>query len=174
MNQANETLTLSQIAALLETTPQILRQKLSLLPEEIQRWRPASGEWCINEVLGHLIEADRNGFDGRIRTILAEERPHLIAWDIGGVSARRRDCERNGLDLLAELAVMRAQSAQLVAALQPEQLARTGLHPVVGELAVSDLLHEWAYHDYNHVRQILSNVQAFIWPSLKNAQKFSK
>jgi hypothetical protein len=38
---------------------------------------------------------------------------------------------------------------------------------------VADLLQEWVHHDRNHVKQILANVQAFVWPHLGNAQKFS-
>ena len=30
-------------------------------------WRPAPGEWSANECVGHLIEAERRGFAGRIR-----------------------------------------------------------------------------------------------------------
>ena len=33
-------------------------------------WRPEPGEWSANECVGHLIEAERRGFAGRIRTIL--------------------------------------------------------------------------------------------------------
>ncbi len=165
-------LSLPQIAALLQATPQTLRSELTSLPDEIQRWRPAPDEWCINEVLGHLIEADRHGFDGRIRTMLAEDGPTLEAWDISGTAAQRRDCEGDGLELLAELAAMREQSAQLITSLQPAHLTRTGLHPVVGELVVSDVLYEWVHHDRNHLKQILSNVQAFVWPSMGSAQKF--
>jgi hypothetical protein len=165
-------LSLPQIAALLQATPQTLRSELTSLPGDIQRWRPAPDEWCINEVLGHLIEADRHGFDGRIRAMLAADQPALEAWDISGTAAQRRDCERDGFELLAELTAMREQSAQLITSLQPDQLARTGLHPVVGELVVGDLLYEWVHHDRNHLKQILSNVQAFVWPSLGSAQKF--
>ena len=52
-------------------------------------------------------------------------------------------------------------------------LARGGHHPTVGYLRVGDLLNEWIHHDRNHVRQILANVQAHVWPHMGNAQKFS-
>jgi len=29
------------------------------------------------------------------------------------------------------------------------------------------------HHDRNHVRQALANVQAYVWPAMGNAQKFS-
>jgi hypothetical protein len=39
---------------------------------------------------------------------------------------------------------------------------------------VADLLHEWVHHDRNHLRQILASVQAFVWPHMANAQRFSR
>jgi hypothetical protein len=38
---------------------------------------------------------------------------------------------------------------------------------------VEDLLQEWVYHDRNHIKQILGNAQAWAWPHMGNAQKFS-
>jgi hypothetical protein len=121
-----------------------------------------------------LIEADRHGFDGRIRTILAQDQPQLPAWDIPGAVARRQDREREGLALVADLAARRAKSATLVRQLQPGQLLRFGIHPLVGQLRVIDLLHEWLHHDRRHVKQALSNVQAYVWPHMGNSQRFSE
>jgi hypothetical protein len=60
-----------------------------------------------------------------------------------------------------------------VRGLRREDLERAGEHPKVGRLRVADLLQEWVHHDRNHVKQILTNVQAYVWPHLGNAQKFS-
>ena len=38
---------------------------------------------------------------------------------------------------------------------------------------VADLLHEWVHHDRNHLKQMLSNIQAYVWPHMANAQKFA-
>jgi hypothetical protein len=165
-------LTLPQITALLRATPQTLQNELKTLDQAALRWRPAAQEWSINEVIGHLIEADKNGFAGRIQAILAEEEPKLIAWDIAGTVARRRDWERDGFELIEELAAMRQENTRFIPQLTSEQLTRSGIHPSVGELQVVDLIFEWVHHDRNHIKQILSNVQAYIWPDLGNAQRF--
>ena len=47
-------------------------------------------------------------------------------------------------------------------------------HPLVGELRVVDLIHEWIHHDQNHIKQILNNIQAYVWPNMGNAQNFGK
>ena len=74
--------------------------------------------------------------------------------------------------VLLKFVDLRAESLQLVARLQPDDLTRTGQHPAIGELTVRDLLVEWVYHDRDHVRQILDIVQALVWPEMGNAQKF--
>jgi hypothetical protein len=43
----------------------------------------------------------------------------------------------------------------------------------VARLTVEELLHEWIHHDGNHLRQAYANVQAFVLPSMGNAQRFS-
>jgi hypothetical protein len=172
MTAINDSLTLAQITRLLRATPQTLRIELDALPGEVLRWRPAPAEWCINEVIGHLIACDQNGFAGRIQTILAEEKPRLVAWDVAGTVAQRRDEARDGFELIAALEKARLENTEFIATLTPAQLARTGLHPAVGELQVRDLLFEWVHHDRNHMKQILSNVQAYIWPDLGNCRRF--
>ena len=52
-------------------------------------------------------------------------------------------------------------------------LARGGDHPQVGFLTAGDLLHEWVHHDANHLRQILATLQAYTWPHMGAAQRFS-
>ena len=41
-------------------------------------------------------------------------------------------------------------------------------------MTISDMLHEWPFHDRDHLQQILSNVRALLWPDLGAAQQFSE
>src|SRR2546425_1017037 len=52
-------------------------------------------------------------------------------------------------------------------------MPRGGLHPQVGRLTVDELLHELVHHDGNHLRQALGNVQAYVWPHMGNARRFT-
>ena len=151
-----------------------VRVECTGLPATVLRWHPAPGEWCVLEVIGHLIEAEERGFAGRVRTLLAEADPQFRTWDQDGVARERRDCARDLAGILAEWTRLREASATLVEALHPADLARSGQHPSVGRLSVSDLLAEWVHHDRNHQRQILANVQAYVWPQMGNAQRFSR
>src|SRR5262245_21049743 len=163
----------TEAAALLNASASVLHAELSVLPEAIAVWHPAAGEWCAKDVLGHLIEAERRDFAGRIRIILASDTPDLQTWDQNQVSRDRGDCERALGALVEEFLAMRRESVALVAGLRPDDLRRWGRHPKVGDLPVADLLHEWVHHDRNHLRQIQANVQAFVWPHMGNAQRFS-
>lgn len=162
------------VAALLRATGIALRAELRALPPPLGGWHPAPGEWCIKEVLGHLIEAEKRGFAGRIRLLLDADDPPLAPWDQAAVARRRGDCERDASGLLDEFLGLREASVGLVAGLSDSDLRRGGQHPKVGRLSIGDLLHEWIHHDHDHVRQMLANVQAFVWPDMGNAQRFSR
>ena len=162
-----------QAAALLGTMPTFLRAVIDAAPAELLVWRPAPEEWCVLEVVGHLIETEERGFAGRIRTLLAEERPQFTTWDPSAVARARGDAERDPAELLTELAQRRTDSVTLVERLTAEDLGRGGDHPEVGFLTVNDLLHEWIHHDANHLRQVLANIQAYTWPNMGNTQRFS-
>jgi DinB superfamily len=162
-----------QVSELLGVTVQALRAEVAALTEPVLSWHPAPGEWCVKEVIGHLIEVERRGFAGRIGIILSRSEPQLEPWDQAAVARDRHDCGRDVRALLDELAAMREESRALVVNLRDGDLERGGHHPIVGYLRVGDLLHEWVHHDRNHLRQILANVQAFVWPGMGNAQRFS-
>ena len=160
-------------AALLEAMPIFLRAEFEAAPEALLRWRPAPEEWCVLEVVGHLIETEERGFAGRIHMILAEERPQFTTWDPSAVARERQDERRDPAELLAEFTERRTASVTLVQTLTATDLDRGGDHPEVGFLTVNDLLHEWIHHDANHLRQMLANIQTYTWPSMGNAQRFS-
>jgi hypothetical protein len=140
---------------------------------ELARVAPAPGEWCANQILGHLVEADRRGFVGRIRTVVREDRPRFAAWDQPAVAAARRDDERDPESVVVEFLAERAEGIRFVAALDPASMVRLGVHPRVGELRVAELLHEWVHHDREHLAQLLAASQSFAWPAMGNARRFS-
>ena len=160
------------IEPLLGATVAIVQAEVGALTPAQARWHKDPTSWCVNEVVGHLIEAEQHGFAGRILTMLASNNPEFVTWDQPAVAAERGDCERDSWELAKEFVDMRTQNLQLVAELQPNDLGRTGRHPSIGVLTVRDVLVEWAYHDRDHVRQLLDVVQALVWSEMGNAQKF--
>ena len=166
-------LTPKEMAALLRASMEALRAESAALGDRAASWHPAPGEWCVKEVLGHIIEAERRGFAGRVRDFVARDEPACVGWDQEVVARERKDCARPLSALVDELSALRADSVKLVEGLPAAALSRGGAHPKVGRLTVGDVIHEWVHHDRNHLKQIMTNVQAQAWPHMGNAQRFS-
>jgi hypothetical protein len=166
-------LTIAQIARLLRSSTAAIEGEVGAASPVVLGWHPAPGEWCVKEVLGHLIEADRRGFAGRVQLLLDLADPVLQGWDQGEVATARGDCDRDAVELLHEFVSGREAGLQLLARLTVADLPRSGRHPKVGRLSVGDIVSEWVCHDRNHLKQLLSNVQAYVWPQMGAAQGFS-
>jgi hypothetical protein len=165
-----------QIADLLAASARIVEAEMAALGSD-GGWRPTPGEWSANECVGHLIEAERRGFAGRVQAILAADRPDIAVdlevWDPPAVAEARRDHERSGSDLVAEFVALRAAGVALVRGLEPGDLARIGVHPHVGPLRVAEVIAEWVHHDRNHIRQLLEVTQTRVWAQMGSARRFS-
>ena len=161
-----------ELAHLLQNTTTVLRQLVAALPDRVVALHPGPGKWCIKEVIGHLTEEDKRDFVGRIRMMLDEPEPSLKVSDQEEVARARRDCEKNLHDLLDEFNTVRSSSVAFVVGLRATELDRGGVHPKIGHIRIRELLHEWIYHDLNHIRQIDANVQRFLWDHLGNMQRF--
>jgi hypothetical protein len=164
-------LTTEEIAQLLESTCALIEAEMKALGDEGCRFHFKPGEWCVNECVGHIIEAERRGFGGRIRDILAGK--PLLSWDQVQVERDRKDCERMSQSIWMEFLGLRHDYIAMVRELKPGDLEKSGVHPKVGVLRVRDLLHEWVYHDRNHTRQLLAVQQERVYPQMGNSQKFA-
>jgi hypothetical protein len=160
-----------QIALFLESTCALIEAELMALGDDAG-WHHAPGEWCARAVVGHLIESEKRGFAGRIRLILASDRPKLEAWDQVEVEKQRNDCARVTDSVWMEFMGLRRDSVTLVKSLKASDLDRSGMHPKAGELKVRWLLQEWVHHDRNHTKQLLSIAMERVWPHMGNSQKF--
>ncbi len=49
----------SEVAEVLEASGQGIVSMRNGLTPEIALWHPAQGEWCVNECVGHIIEAQK-------------------------------------------------------------------------------------------------------------------
>jgi DinB superfamily len=163
-------LTTDQVAEYLEATCALIDSELRALGDD-SGWHFDPKEWCANEVVGHLVEAEKRGFAGRIREILAGK-DKTSAWDQAAVAKARNDCARLGQSLWMEFMGVRNDSITLVRSLKTGDLPRGIEHPMVGRLTVRGLLHEWVSHDRNHTRQMLQIGQERVWPHMGNSQKF--
>lgn len=150
-----EKLRLNDAVALLERTPQTLRELLSGLPEIYIRATEGDATWTPYDVVGHLIHGERTDWIPRLRHILAEETRPFDPFDR---TAQFRESQGKDLqDLLATFSELRRQSlAQLLDMNLTEQdFDRKGLHPSLGEVTLGQLLATWVVHDLDHLSQVV-------------------
>jgi hypothetical protein len=162
-----------RIAELLAAAESHVIAELEALGDDLAGWRPATGEWSANECVGHMIEADRRGFAGRIERIRAIDGVLESGWDQVAVAAERRDWERSVAAMIEEFRNGREAGIALVRSLRPAELDRTAVHARAGVVTISDLLQEWVFHDRNHIRQLLANAQARVWPAMGGTRRFT-
>jgi hypothetical protein len=151
----HEGLRLDDAVAILQRTPASLRALLDGLPETWVRATEGDGTWSPYDVVGHLIHGERTDWIPRARHILAGETRPFERFDR---SAQFTTSHGTSLgELLATFAdLRRANVATLLEMkLTDVDLARTGLHPELGNVTLGELLATWVVHDLDHVAQVV-------------------
>jgi DinB superfamily len=146
---------LEHTISLLARTPPALDALLRDLPEAWTLRNEGENSWSAFEVVGHLIHGERTDWMPRAKMILqfGESR----TFDPFDRWAQARESQGKSLGgLLDEFAHLRAENLRELRGLnlRPEDLARCGRHPVLGVVALSELLATWAAHDLTHLHQI--------------------
>ena len=141
----------------LRATPSTLRAMIEGVPEEVRQAAPApevnAGDWSMATVVAHLIDGHRRQV-GRIRLMVEQDNPVLqnvdewAAMEASGLLGAATE------GLLATLAELRVADVPWYEGLTDEQLERTGVHSVGGEVTVANILNHAAYHDAQHLGQI--------------------
>jgi hypothetical protein len=115
--------------------------------------REGPGEWSPREIVHHLGDSEMDGA-GRIRMIVAEERPVLTGWDqnrwIELLFSKERPIEPS----LAALKAAREATLPLLSLLTDEQWLRAGTHSEFGAMSADDWLAFYGTHAQDHADQI--------------------
>jgi len=140
---------------LLASTPRVLRALLAGLPKGLVQANYGPETWSPHEVIGHLIHGEKTDWMPRARLIMqAGEAVAFEPFDRNGhIALCHEKTTGELLDLfeslrIANLAELRSMS------LKPADLAKSGRHPALGEVTLSQLLATWLVHDLNHIAQV--------------------
>jgi hypothetical protein len=138
--------------SLLEQTPIIIEKILLDVPDSTLGWKPAMDRWSVSEVLAHLTECDQI-FRERIRRIAQENNPAIESWDQNASYAAGKYAGL-GREHLRNFCHERDRSLSMLRYLPEGALGRAGTHSELGTVTISDHLHDWAFHDLGHIKQI--------------------
>jgi hypothetical protein len=143
---------------LLAATPAILRGLMTEISEEDARWKPADDRFSIAEVLAHLAHSEGDCYRARLDRFLTVEMPEFEPDDAQMHLELYRNADpREGFGHFED---QRGKNVELLRGLPAETGERKATHKAVGQITLSQMLHEWVLHDIGHIRQIAELVRA--------------
>ena len=160
MTIATDTGFLAETTDLLRRTPALLRALLAGIDDAWTDTPDVDGGWRPRDVVGHLISAELNNYLARAERIL--ESGTAVPFD---TFDRFQHVDRDAGASLDELldrfeSLRRANLTRLGERISEAELDRTGLHPVLGEVTIRQLLSTWAVHDLDHTAQDIEELLA--------------
>jgi hypothetical protein len=150
---------LNDTIALLTRTPATLNALLRDLPDSWTMRDEGEKTWTAYDIVGHLIHGEKTDWVPRARRIL--QHGESVPFDKFDREAQFHEKGRPLPDLLDEFSRRRTESLALLRGmkLQPADLEKRGMHPLLGSVTLSELLASWPVHDLTHLHQ-LSRVMA--------------
>ncbi|QQS42889.1 MAG: DinB family protein [Acidobacteriota bacterium] len=146
---------INELASLLSRTPSVVCDLLKDLPEELVRSNEGGDTWTPFDVVGHLIHGEKTDWIPRAKIILGDDADKT--FEPFDRFAQFVESEGKPLaDLLDEFEALRTENLRELASMDisEEDLKKTGIHPELGEVTLSELLATWAAHDLDHIVQI--------------------
>ncbi|MFN8177452.1 MAG: DinB family protein [bacterium] len=129
------------------------RGALAGVSDDLARRPEKPGKWSLQQVLRHLADTEITyGF--RMRMIVAEDRPPILAYDQDLWSERLHYLEGTAAEALDDLAAMRRMNLRFYRRLSAKELARWGMHSERGEESADKIVRMMAAHDLVHRRQL--------------------
>jgi hypothetical protein len=131
-----------------------IRHLVSGLPEDTVRWKPAPNRWSVLEVLGHLLDEEREDFRRRVDLTLHQPGAPWPPIDPEGWVAERRYNEQDPARVLGDFLEERRRSVAWLGTLRDPDWTLAFQHPKAGPLRAGDVMVSWLAHDTLHLRQM--------------------
>lgn len=145
---------------ILAGTPPVLSAIVTNLPRLAADERPSEGAWSPREVLAHLLFAETVTMGPRVKRASEEDGVRFEQLQV------QQPPPGNPREMSNQWADARAANLTWLRELTPDQRAHVVHHPRYGEISVDTYVAEWAYHDLDHLRQILSVLAADLYPHI--------
>ena len=127
-----------------------LRLAVAWMTAEQLRSRPVAGKWSTLEVVCHVADCEQF-FADRMKRVLAEDRPALPFADPDRYMAALACAERDALEEVAFIGLLRRQMARILRRLPDAAAGRVGIHSERGERTLADLVAGATGHIAHHV-----------------------
>lgn len=140
---------------ILERTPQVLNSLLRSVSDEWIMSNEGPETFSPYDVLGHLIHGEKTDWVLRAKIIL-EHGTNKPFEPFDRFAQNEESKGKSFEQLLDEFEVIRKENVAWLQSIQLTEtdLERKGMHPVLGEVTLRNLLSTWAVHDLTHIAQI--------------------
>jgi hypothetical protein len=112
----------------------------------------------VHENLAHLAR-HHDVFLGRVRAVLAQDRPALARYAAEDDPQWPAWAALSTDEVLARLRALRTELTTVVGGLSDEDLARTAVHPTLGEMALPLWVEFFLLHEAHHLYVILKRAR---------------
>lgn len=145
--------------SLLERTHRLVQEYAESVPRSIRTRKPDAVAFSVNEIVHHLADVERlwkerfakmKNADG---VVFEPMNPDAIAKE------QAYNAQEMG-DALTEWATLRAQTIEMVKAMDDTFASRVAVHPRYGDMTVSRALDVMANHDLQHLEQMKRTVSS--------------
>jgi len=133
-----------------ESGPAKLRAACAGLSAEMLNRRVGPGEWSIMENAVHLLDSDLASTH-RMRRIIAEECPLLVAFDENAFIARLPSERADLAEVLELFEANRRFTARWLRSLPKWDFSRTGVHTQRGTVTLLQIVETYAHHVDHHL-----------------------
>ncbi len=146
---------LEQAIEIIERTPIVLETLLKGLSAEWIENNEGGDTWSPYDVIGHLIHGEKTDWSQRMEIILSEGSNKTFA-SFNRFAQFEESKGKTITQLLDEFKTARQNNLMFLKSknLTENDLNKTGIHPVFGEVTLEQLLATWVAHDLNHLSQI--------------------
>jgi len=165
---------ISEVIETLSSTPEKIRREIAGLSPRQLKARPAPDKWSIQEILAHLDDVEELGMRARVAAMVEQNEPSLAPFDQEQRAIEQQYHKKAPARSLEHFARQRKANVKWLRTLKPAQLKRKGHHQVVGDVSAGEMIHEWAFHDLGHLKQILEVKRHSLWPHMGGMQQFYK
>jgi hypothetical protein len=140
---------------ILERTPAVLKTLLTGVNDEWVMNNEGPETFSPYDVIGHLIHGEKTDWTARTKMILESgSSKTFVPWDR---FAQFENSKGKTLQqLLEEFESLRKENLAWLKSLNLSEtdLDKNGMHPMLGEVTLRNLLATWVVHDLTHIAQI--------------------
>jgi hypothetical protein len=146
---------IGQSLEILQQTPSTLEALVGNISPGWTSANEGDETWSVFDVIGHLVHGEKTDWMVRAEIILSQ-RPDKTFSKFDRFAQFHESKGKTLSQLLQEFRELRSKNIEWLLSqdISDSQLKETGIHRVLGEVTLSQLLATWTVHDLNHIWQI--------------------